>query len=245
MLSTYIVMTVLSFFVRAVFVRQLGSQYLGLNGVLSSMLSVLSISDLGMESVFAFLLYKPLANKDHIMIQNFVALFRKVYNLVGFFILVVGMTLIPFLPAIIGKQGERIPSVTLIYVILLINSSISYLFTYNRTILNASQKNYIITSVNFFLVSIINICQIICLVLFPSMIIYVSLFLISTVLTNIVLSRKVIKEYPFLSNLPSKPKITTSTKKVLIHNTIGGLSNKLGSIIVFASDIFYYQYLLI
>lgn len=236
MLSTYVVTTLLSFTVRAIFVRQLGSQYLGLNGVFSSILSVLSISDLGMESVFAFLLYKPLAQKNNDVVRDFIALFRKIYNLVGLFIFVAGVLLIPFLPSIIGEQGKGLKHVFLIYLILLINSAGSYLFTYNRTILNANQKNYVITTVNFILVTIINLAQIVFLFFVHSMVVYVALLLISTFTTNIILSRIVLKQYPFLHQLPKHPRISLSSKKILWHNTIGGLSNKLGSIIVFASD---------
>lgn len=236
MLSTYIVTTIISFVVRAIFVRQLGSQYLGLNGVFTSILSVLAISDLGMESVFAFLLYKPLAQNDNNSIRNFIALFRKVYTFVGGFIFITGSSIIPFLPLIIGEQGNELSNVTLIYFILLVNSASSYLFTYNRTILNANQKNYIITGVNFLLVTGVNLLQIVFLYLFDSMVIYVSLFLISTLITNIILSRIVLKGYPFLHSLPKHPKLSNEDKKTLLHNTVGGLSNKLGSIIVFASD---------
>lgn len=236
MLITYITTIGISFIVRAVFVHKLGNQYLGLNGVLTSILSVLSISDLGMESVFSFLLYKPLANNDTHAIRNFVALFKRVYSLVGLFVFVAGISLLPFLPTILGKQGQGLENVTLIYFILLINAAASYLFTYNRTVLNANQRNYIITSITFYTNTIINLLQIAFLYWVDSMVIYVSLFLISTVTTNIILSRKVLREYPFLNKLPKHARLDAKTKKILIHNTIGGLSNKLGSIVVFASD---------
>ena len=236
MILTYIITTLLSFTVRAIFVRQLGSQYLGLNGVFASILSVLTISDLGMESVFSFLLYKPIALNDEIKVRSLTALFRKVYNFVGLFIFSLGIIIIPFLPVIIGNHGNNLQHVTLIYFIMLLNSAGSYLFTYNRTILNADQRNYIITIVNFILISIINILQMIFLVFIHSMVVYVSLFLFSTLMTNVILSRIVINQYPYLKKLPKNPYISQKDKRTLWQNTIGGLSNKLGSIIVFSSD---------
>lgn len=236
MLSTYIITIVVSFVARSVFIHQLGEQYLGLNGVFSSILSMLSISDLGMESVFAFLLYKPLARKDEDLTRNLIALFRKVYLLVGSFVFVSGMLVLPFLPKIIGEQGNGLSHVTIIYLIMLVNVAASYLFTYNRTILDANQKNYVITTVTFFVNISVNVLQIVFLYVINSMVVYVSLLLISTIITNVILSRKVLREYPYLKQLPDRSNLTPKDKKTLIQNTVGGMSNKLGSIVVFASD---------
>ena len=236
MIITYILTIGISFIMRAVFIKHLGDQYLGLNGVFSSVLSVLSISDLGMESVFAYLLYKPLAENNEETIREFIALFRKLYIFVGIFIFFIGICLLPFLPSIIGDQGRGLNNVTLIYLVMLINSAMSYLFTYNRTILNANQKNYIITSVTFIASICVNLLQIIGLYFLSSMLLYVTLFLFSTLSVNIILSHMVLKQYPFLHELPQHIKINKNDKKILIQNTVGGLSNKMGSIVVFASD---------
>lgn len=235
-LITYILTIGISFIMRAIFIKQLGSQYLGLNGVFSSIISVLSITDLGMESVFAYLLYKPLAENNESAIRNFISLFRKVYSFIGIFIFLLGLCLIPFLPMIIGNQGNGLRNVTLIYFVMLVNSAMSYLFTYNRTILNANQRNYVITSVTFIANTVVNLLQIIGLYVISSMLLYVTLFLISTLSVNIFLSYLVLRQYPFLHKLPKHSTINKDDKKILIQNTIGGLSNKLGSIAVFASD---------
>lgn len=236
MIVTYILTIGVSFIMRAVFIKELGDQYLGLNGVFNSVLSVLSISDLGMESVFAYLLYRPLAENNQEAIREFIALFRKLYVFVGMFIFLVGLSVLPFLPSIIGSQGRSLNDVTLIYLVMLINSAMSYLFTYNRTILNANQKNYIITSVTFIANIVVNILQIIGLYLISSMLLYVTFFLISTLSINLILSHIVLKNYPFLHGLPKRIRINKNDKTILIQNTVGGLSNKLGSIVVFASD---------
>lgn len=236
MLITYSITIIISFAARSVFIHQLGERYLGLNGVFSSILSMLSISDLGMESVFAFLLYRPLVNHNENLIRNLISLFRKVYTIVGSVVFISGLIVLPFLPKIIGTQGASLDHVTLIYLIMLVNVAASYLFTYNRTILNANQKSYVITSMTFIISTSINILQILFLYVIKSMVVYVSLLLISTIITNIVLSRRVLKEYPYLKELPKKSILSSQDKKSLIQNTIGGMSNKIGSIIVFASD---------
>lgn len=226
----------LSFVVRAIFVNKLGSEYLGLNGVFTSILSVLAISDLGLESIFGYLLYKPLVENNHSSIRDMISFVRKVYNFIGFFIFFIGVLIIPWLPMIVGSQGMRLNHVYLIYILLLANSSLSYLFTYNRTILNADQKNYVIATATFTVSLFVSMLQITVLLILQSMVWYVLVLLIGTIVTNVYLSKKVILEYDFLNNLPKRVKLNDTDHKTLIQNTIGGFSNKIGTAVVFASD---------
>ena len=54
----------LSFASRTVFIYVLGAEYLGLNGLFTNILSFLALSELGLGSAIAFLLYKPIAEND-------------------------------------------------------------------------------------------------------------------------------------------------------------------------------------
>ena len=55
---------ILPFFVRTAFIYTLGSDYLGVNSLFSSVLSVLSLTELGFGSAVAFNMYKAIANED-------------------------------------------------------------------------------------------------------------------------------------------------------------------------------------
>ena len=59
--SGQIVNLVLSFIVRTIFIRTLGEQFLGLNGLFSNILNILSFTELGIGTAITFSLYKPLA----------------------------------------------------------------------------------------------------------------------------------------------------------------------------------------
>ena len=63
-LAMQIVSVVLSFIGRTVFALLLEKEYLGLGGLFSNIISVLSLSELGIGSVIIVNLYKPLAEKD-------------------------------------------------------------------------------------------------------------------------------------------------------------------------------------
>lgn len=63
-LAMQIVSVVLSFIGRTVFALLLEKEYLGLGGLFSNIISVLSLSELGIGSVIIVNLYKPLAEKE-------------------------------------------------------------------------------------------------------------------------------------------------------------------------------------
>ncbi len=54
---------IFGFVTRIVFVRVLGEAYLGVNGVFYSVLSLLSLTELGLGSAITFALYRPLAER--------------------------------------------------------------------------------------------------------------------------------------------------------------------------------------
>ena len=60
----YIVVYALRFISRIVFINTLPIEYLGINGLFSNILSVLSLVELGIGPAIIFSLYKPLALKD-------------------------------------------------------------------------------------------------------------------------------------------------------------------------------------
>ena len=52
------------FVARTIFLRIMSSEYIGLNGLFSSILSVLSVAELGFDAAITYNLYKPVANGD-------------------------------------------------------------------------------------------------------------------------------------------------------------------------------------
>lgn len=60
----YILKITLQFVVRLVFVKSLPIEYLGINGLLSNFLSMLSLAELGVGPAIIYSLYQPLAKKD-------------------------------------------------------------------------------------------------------------------------------------------------------------------------------------
>ena len=88
---------VLNFVGRIIFVRILGASYLGINGLFTNILTILSAADLGMSTVMMYSLYKPLARGDKEKIATYVNAFKKIYNVIALVIAALGILIIPFL----------------------------------------------------------------------------------------------------------------------------------------------------
>ncbi len=223
----------LSFVCRTIFVRLLATEYLGLSGLFTNVLSVLSLSELGIGNAIIINLYKPLAEKDEETISRYMNFYAKAYTIIGIAILFFGLFSTPFLQYLV-KTDVQIPNLKLIYFLFVANSAISYFCAYRRTILTVDQKEYINTvNRNVFLL-IQNILQILVLLLTRNYILYVITMLACTLLANLHISFYAEKQYPYLKNKTARLDITQ--KRDLIKSLKAILFQKIGNVLVNSTD---------
>ena len=191
------IMLILPFFVKSVFINSLGMDYLGLNSLFISLLNILNLAELGFSSAISFSMYKSIANNNKEEICSLLNLFKKIYNIIGIIIFIVGLVLMPFVPLLCKNDIPSNINIYVIYFLYLLNTSISYLmYAYKSSILTSHQKNYIINNINTIVNIFLNFFQIVVLVVFKDYYLYVILLLLSTVIYNIIISLYVSKKYP-------------------------------------------------
>ena len=100
----FVVTTLLQLVNRKVFILFLSSEYLGLNGLFSNILSMLSLSEMGIGAAIVFALYKPIAEKNTEKVKSLMALYKKLYTIIGTFVLIAGALLTPFLHLLIKEM---------------------------------------------------------------------------------------------------------------------------------------------
>ena len=76
-LLNYMIINILRFLVRYIFIYTLSIEYLGINGLFSNILSVLSLVELGIGPAIIYSLYKPLAERNIEETKSIMSLFRK------------------------------------------------------------------------------------------------------------------------------------------------------------------------
>lgn len=124
-------MAAVKFLSRRVFIVLMGREYLGLNGLFTDVLSVLSLAELGFGVSVTYSLYRPVARGDKEMIKSLIRLYRRVYRGVGLVVFGLGLCLTPFLGFFVKEMPGDIPHIPFFYVLNLVNTSISYFFLIN------------------------------------------------------------------------------------------------------------------
>jgi len=246
------IIILLSFVSRTVFIKLLGVEYLGINGLYSNILSVLSLAELGIGHVMVYSLYKPIVEKDKAQISALLNYYKKIYKKIAVVILAFGIGLIPFLGKIVTSNLSY-EELVLYYVLFLLNSVVSYFFIYKITLIEADQKNYIISTSNTVFIVIKYIVQIMVLMKTRNYVLYLIIEITSTTLNNAYISFKADKLYPFIktqieidpSELIDTKAIRTSIKSMFLYKVgttiMNSTDNILISIIIGTTYVGYYS----
>lgn len=225
---------IISFIARIFFIKILGEEYLGLNGLFTNILTVLSLTELGVGTAITYSLYKPLAEKNIKKCKMLMQLYKKIYIIIGFVILIIGVAITPLLPYLI-KDMPDIKNINLIYFLFVLNTSVSYFFSYKRNLIIADQNRYIATIYRYAFYALLNISQIIYLLIRKDYVGFLILQVITTLLENICISKHADKMYPYLRD-KDKIQLEEKTKKEIIKNTKAMMMHKIGGVVVTSTD---------
>lgn len=227
--------TILGFVNRTVFINCLAAEYLGVNGLFTNILSMLSLAELGVGTAIVYALYKPLAEKDEEQISKLMNFYSKAYIIIGTVIFILGLLLMPFLHFIIKNEPNITESIYLIYFIYLFNTSISYFFSYKSSLIIADQKNYIISLISYGVNIFQTILQIIVLYTTRNFLFYLIVQSICVVINNILISVTADKKYPFMKK-NKKLKLSKNEIKDLVSNVKALIIVKISGILVNNTD---------
>ena len=199
-LGGQLIATVLKFVVRTVFIHTLGKSYLGINGLFSDILTMLSLTELGFDTAINFKLYKPLADGDEKRVRILLKFYKNAYRVVGMCILALGLALIPFLPMLI-KDYDSLESLginaTVIFILHILRQVCSYLFfAYRSVVMKANQKTYILDLVGFGINFLTSLAKILVLVFLKNFVIYTATVVVFNILQNLINAKIAEKLYP-------------------------------------------------
>lgn len=224
----------LNFLLRTIFIHTLGKSYLGLSGLFSNILTVLSFMELGIGGAIVFCLYKPLAEHDYRKVSALMQLYKKAYTIIGSLVCIIGLMLTPFLEYIITLP-DRIPHLYWIYWLMIGNTAISYFLAYRRSLLIADQrtdinvKNQLCFRISrFFLLTI-------ALVFVRNYIVYLVLDVANTLASNIQITFLVKKRYRYIEEA-DVASISKEERKQIVQFVSSGIFSKFGQTVVNCTD---------
>lgn len=231
-----IINLIFAFASRTIFIYVLGNTYLGVNGLYSEILNLLSFAELGFGTAMTFSMYKPVANDNKKKVVQLLNFYKRIYTIIAFAIAGLGLFLTPFLGNIVkGADWLSNSELIVFFLIYLFNTFIGYFVTYKFTYLNALQKNYIQTNIDTVVTAISYISQIIVIIAFKSFLGYLlinsAILLISRLFIIFYLDEK----YPILCQ---RTKISLAKKeKKNIYKEVKGLAvHQFASVAVHSTD---------
>lgn len=238
--SSNMITSILSIVTRTIFVRSLGVDYLGVSGLFSNVLGLLSFSELGIGTAINFSLYKPIAENDDGKIKSLLNLYKKAYRIIALIVAVFGVLLLPFLEYLVNTDIPM-SEIRVFYLVFLFNTVTSYFVTYKTSYISAIQKNYIVTNAQTIATIVTNFLQIIVLLFGGDYLLFLIIACIVGVVQKIVLVVYLDKKYRILTekecaalDIESKDEIVKNVKALIIHKIGDVAVNQTDNIIISA-----------
>ena len=229
---------VAQFAVRAIIIRTLGEAFLGLDSLFTSVLSMLSLAELGIGTALVFNMYKAIAEDDGERICALMLFYKKCYRVIGFIILGVGLVLLPFVPYLVG---EGLPDGVNVYILYLINLagvvSTYFLFAYKNCLLDAFQRNDLSSKIEILCGVLQYGAQIALLVILKDYYVYLTVVpcvkILQNCFTAIVVGRRYSQFRPFGAlSKEYKKQIFTKVKALITYKIGNVVSNSVDNIVI-------------
>lgn len=225
---------VFPFFIRTIFIKYLGAEYLGLDSLFVAIFQVLNLAELGVSSALVFSMYRPIVDDDKEKICQLMNLYRKYYRIIGLIILIVGISIIPFLRELINGDVPETINLYIIYLMNLATTVLSYwLFAYRNSLLVAHQRNDVISIISIVISFFQYGIQAIILILFRNYYMYLIINISSQIVNNMVvayISKRFFPEYS------PKGSISENEKKEINGKIRDLFTSKIGAVINHSID---------
>ena len=219
---------------RTIFVYKLGADYLGVSGLFTNVLGVLSFTELGIGSAIVFALYRPIADNDREKIKSLLALYKWAYRLIALLVTIIGILLLPFLGALVNTEIPLF-EIRIYYLVFLFNTVSSYFVSYKTSYVSALQMEYVVTNATTVGTIITNIFQIILLFLGGNYLGYLLVAAIIGLVQKIVTVCYLNIKFPILIEKNVKA-LDGETKSAIWKNVKALIIHKVGDVSVNQTD---------
>ncbi len=219
---------------RKALISVLGIQYQGVDGLFSSILSMLSIAELGISSAILYNLYKPVKENDFELIKQLMLFYKKAYRLIAFIVAFFGFLLMPFLGYFVPDYTLPLPLVS-VYLWYLLDVIFSYFFSYKRSLLLADQKNYIINICDSLYQITSRALQAILLYLTGNFYYFLIAMVICRIFDNTILVIIVNRRYPYILQ-DAEERLPSFILNDIKFKIKGAVFHKIGSFVVNGTD---------
>ncbi len=233
-LISQLLIVAIGFISRKIFIITLGNEMLGVNGLFTSIITMLALTELGIGTAVVCNLFKPLSDRDEPRIIALVQYYAKTYRVIGCIVLGLGLLVTPFLGLLIKEQFDII-FLSVIFLLFLADSVISYFFAHKRSLIFADQRNYIVTMVTTISTIAASLFQIAILLITKNYILYLTIKIVIRIIENFVIASLADKHYPFIKQAEKIP-LDKETRTHIVSNTKALSLHYIGNYLVNGTD---------
>lgn len=216
------------------FLQHLGLEYAGVNTLFINIVSMIGMVELGLGTTIVYHLYEPISKNDKNKIISLLHLYKKGYWTIALAIAFIGILVLPFVNIIVGVNSIH-DNINIIYVLFVVDSVLSYLMSYKRSIMYACQKSYIINAIRTVFIVCVNIAQIYILFKYQNYYAYLVIGIVMRVIENVVVNKIIDRMYPYINDPLLEP-ILDSEKKDIFVKIKAIFMHKIGKFAAIGSD---------
>ncbi len=229
-----IISFVFLFISQTIFIKIMGIEYTGLNGLFSNVLTLLNLFELGIGSAIIYNLYKYISKKNKEQIKSIMKFYKTSYNIIALLILIVGLSLTPFIKYIVGKTTVDI-NIYIVYILFLISTVATYIISYKRNLIYAYQRNYILNIIHLIYLVILNISQLLIILITKNYYLYLVIKILCILIENIIITYKANHDYPYLLEKNINP-IKKEVKEDVVSRVKALFIHKVSGVITYGTD---------
>lgn len=224
----------LPFITRTVIIYILGVEYIGLGSLFTSVLQVLSFTELGLGSALVYSMYEPIANHNDAKVRALLNFYKKSYRVIGCIIMAVGLAVSPFLDKLVDGDTPADINLYMLFLIYLINNVIGYfMFAEKTSLLLACQRDDLNSKIALIIRVVQNVLQVTIILFAKDYYLFSICIPICTVLSNLLAAFISKKEYP---HYYCEGKIDKEELKSIEKNVGGMVFQKIGNIVLTSVD---------
>lgn len=232
----YVLSLSLAFISRKIFLDCLGAEFIGLTGMLTNIMSFLSVAELGIGTSIVYFLYKPLQEDNHEKINEVMSMLAFLYRCIGLLIGTIGIIISLFFPWWFNHLTIGLPLVYFAFYSFLATSISGYVFNYKQLLVSANQKQYLVSSYFQTIGYVQSITQIILAYYYRNLWLWIIVGLVFTVIGIIIFNHRIQQLYPWLQidlkngreNLKKYPDVLKKTRQIFVQ--------KIKDLILYQSD---------
>ena len=183
-----LLITLLSLVTRRLFLDSLKIDYLGYDGLFTSIFSFLTLSEMGIAGIITYHMYSEIAAENKQQICKLLYMYKQIYKIVGLFVFLAGTVISFFLPFILKNNQDSWGFIYTIYFLQLMATLCTYFFAYRRILFITHQKIYFCTMVDTFVTIISTFLKMAVLVWLKNYILYLLIGILANIISNIIIA---------------------------------------------------------